>query len=68
MEKELYFNYSATLRIFSKLGVGFNEIKYTLGFERIKGCLHQAAFFIAYNNSKGRRHKLLKYSPDYVAK
>ena len=31
MEEELYFNYSATLRIFSESGVDFEEIEKTLG-------------------------------------
>ncbi|MBU1390226.1 MAG: DUF4279 domain-containing protein [Gammaproteobacteria bacterium] len=33
MEEELYFNYSATLRIFSESGVDFEEIENVLGIQ-----------------------------------
>ncbi|WP_250465104.1 DUF4279 domain-containing protein [Microbulbifer litoralis] len=33
MEEELYFNYSATLRIFSESGIDFEEIESVLGVE-----------------------------------
>jgi hypothetical protein len=33
MEEELYFNYSATLRIFSESGVDFEEIENELGIQ-----------------------------------
>lgn len=33
MEEELYFNYSATLRIFSEAGVDFEEIESKLGIQ-----------------------------------